>query len=159
SARFRSGGNIDIRLSFKLQFLDRAARVLIYGVEIRSVIVNRFIFVSDVGDVHRLVDVGHVLRNIDNSGTQDRLANVTDVNEIVVSGANVEFDVQMAGEGPAFVNYFCFRGQWRPTSIAATDTPGHPARPPFITGSPDPAVIRQPDPTSIMVSGPPEILV
>src|ERR1700704_2039455 len=65
----------------------------------------------------------------------------------------------MASERPAFIDHFCFRRKWRPTSIAAPEAPGDPGGAPFVTGSPDPAVIGQPDPASIMVSSPPEILV
>src|SRR6184192_4551242 len=79
--------------------------------------------------------------------------------DLVIPRTDIKLDVEMAGERPAFVNYFCFRRQWRPTSVTATEAPGDPGRAPFITGSPDPAVIGQPDPASIMVSGPPEILV
>src|SRR6202011_1028064 len=86
-------------------------------------------------------------------------ADVANVYEIVIARANVEIDVQMASQRPAFIDHFCFRRQWRPTSITATEAPGHPGWAPFITGSPHPAVIGQPDPAPIMVSGPPEILV
>ena len=132
---------------------------MIHYLEIRPVIVNRLVFLSDVRDVHRLIDVGDVLVHIDNAGTQDWLADVANVHKIVIPRADVELDVQMARERTAFVNDFGFRRQRRPAAITATKTPRHPSRAPFVAGNPQPAYIGKPDPTSVVISSPAEILI
>ena len=56
-----------------------------------------------------MVDVGDVLRNIDDARAQDWLTDVTNVDEIVIPRTDVELDVELAGERSAFVNNFGLR--------------------------------------------------
>ena len=163
SAGFRHGGEVYIRVALNGQALNRPAGPLIDDIDVGAVIVNGAVVISDVGHVHRLVDVSDVLRWSEDALAQNRLTDVAYIDEVVVSGADIELDIHLARDGTALIDGFVRGRQRRPSDILVAGAPGNPSRTPFhifvTTGNPDPALTLKTRPASVVVGGPTEVFV
>src|SRR5437588_14220 len=89
----------------------------------------------------------------------NRLDYVANVEEILTGRTDVELDVYLPHERSAFVNHFGFWRQWRPSGVAAAESPRDPRRAPFIARPPNPAIIGEPYPAAIVIRCPTKIFV
>lgn len=90
---FHRGIRIDVLLAFEFQTLNGATRLRAERVVIGTVIINNVVGGGDVGHVHRLVDVSNVLGRREDAITQDRLADVTNIDKVVVGRPDIVFDI------------------------------------------------------------------
>src|SRR4029077_1287008 len=132
------------------------------NVNIRAVIIDHVVLNGDIGHVHRVIDVGNVLRRREDAIPQDRFTDKPNVTKIVIFRADIEFDIDASADWLSFINNA--RTAWRqrrPADLVATCSPRDPGRSPIQIAprEPDPAVISQPRPPPIMVGGPAEVLV
>ena len=131
-------------------------------VVIRTIIIHDVVPNGNVGHVHSVVDIGDVLRRCEDAIAQDRLTDKTNIDEVVILGTDIKFDIRLCANRLSLVNNSrAARWQRRPADIIPTCSPRNPRRTPvqIAAGEPDPAVIGQARPAPIMVSGPAEILV
>src|ERR1700682_1161321 len=129
---------------------------------IRPVVITHLVLVSDVGHVHGLVDVSNVLPHVHDPIAQDRLADVANLDKVVVGWADIEIDIDTSADWLAFVNNSgASRRQGRPADVITAGTPGNPGRTPveIAAGKPDPAVISQAGPPSIVIGRPAEVFI
>ena len=162
SAGFGGCRKIGRRLPLDAEPLNRPVRVRAQHLVIRPIIVDHIILNRDVGDVHRVIDVGDVLHSRSDVIAQDRFTDVADLAEIVIFRTDIVLNVHLRTYGPALINDTRSAGrQRRPADIITTGSPGDPCGAPvqILSGKPDPAIIRKIRPATIMISGPAEILV
>ena len=159
---FSSGGQITRSLPLDSEPLNGPARVFVNDVVIRAVIIDHIVLNVDVGHVHRIRDVGNVLRWWKDAVPQNRFTDKTNVAKVVILRADIVFDVHTGTDGLSFIDDVrTARGQGRPANVIATGSPRHPSRSPIqiATRNPDPAVVRQIRPATIMIGRPTEIFV
>ncbi len=162
SSGFSRGGQISGSLPLDSESLDRPARVCADHVKIRAVIIDHIVLNGDVGHVHRVTDIGNVLRRRKDAVPQDRFTDKANVAEVVIFRADIEFDVHAGADGLSFINDA--RPAWRqrrPANVVATGSPRDPRRSPIQIASrkPRPAVIGEIRPATVVIRCPTEILV
>ena len=152
---------ISIAIALHLQALNRASRVTAERIVIGPVIGISRVRVGDVRHIHRLADVEDVLVRCVKPFPQERLSDITDIDEVVIRRADIEIYVDACVDRSAFINQLAPAARWqrRPADIIATRAPRNPGRSPFTTRHPEPAAVLQPDPASVVISGPTEIFV
>jgi hypothetical protein len=106
------------------------------------------------------------LRPLVNAFAQNRFADVTNVDEIVVVGADIEINVHAPADPCTERNCDSSSSAWRqrsPADVIAARAPGDPGRAPFeifiATRDPDPATPGKAHPATIMVGSPAEVFV
>src|SRR5205823_9573760 len=159
---FSRGGQISRSLPLDRQPLNRPGRVRANDVVIRTVIIDHVVLNVDVGHVHRISDVRNILRRRKDSISQDRFTDETHVTKIVILRTDIVFNVHARADWLPFVNDAqpAWR-QRRPANVIATGSPRDPGRSPIKIASrkPDPAVIGETRPATIVVGGPAEVFV
>jgi hypothetical protein len=91
-------------LSLDAQALNGSSRVRIQHVVIRAVIINYIILNGDVGHVHRVVDIGNILRWRKDTISQDRLTDKTNIAEVVILRSDIELDIYLAADWLSLIN-------------------------------------------------------
>jgi hypothetical protein len=117
---------------------------------------------GDVRDVHRVVNVSHILNARSDVIAQDRFTDVADLAKVVIFRADIELDVHLRTNRSSRINDARTAGrQRRPANIIATRPPRDPCGTPvqIFSGKPGPTVIREIRPAAIMIGGPAEILL
>jgi hypothetical protein len=159
---FSCGRQISRSLTLYSEPLNRPARVCAHNVNIRPVIIDHIVLNVDVGHVHRVSDVGDVLRWRKDPIPQDRFTDKTNVTEVVILRTDIELDIHPGANRLSFVNEArTARGQRRPANVIAAGPPRDPGRSPIQIAprKPEPTVIGEICPATIMISGPAEIFV
>jgi hypothetical protein len=155
-------GKISGGLPLDREPLNRPARVRTNHVVIRAVIINHIVLNGDVGHVHRVGDVGNVLRRGKEAIPQDRFTDKANVTEVVILRADIELDVHAGPDRLSFIDDArTARRQRRPANVVATGSPRDPGRSPVQVAprEPEPAVIGEIRPATIVVGCPAEIFV
>src|SRR5437660_8735063 len=160
--RFNCCGQISGGLPLDGEPLNRPARVSVNHVVIRAVIINHIILHRDVGHVHGVGDVGNVLRRRKDAVPQNRLTDKTNITEVVIFRPDIELDIHGCADWLSFINDT--RTAWRqgrPADVIATGPPRNPGRSPIQIASrePEPSVVRQVRPATIVIGRPTEIFV
>jgi hypothetical protein len=159
---FSRGRQISRSLTLYSKPLDRPARVRTHNVNIRPVIIDHIVLNGDVGHVHCVADVGNVLRWGKDPIPQNRFTDKTNVTKVVILRADIELDIHPGADRLSFINDT--RTAWRqrrPADIIAAGPPRDPGRSPveIAPREPNPAVIAEIRPATIMVGGPAEVFV
>jgi hypothetical protein len=116
----------------------------------------------DVCDVHRVIDVSHVLHWRRDVIAQNRFTNVANLAKVVILRTDIELDVHLRTNGLAGINDpWAARRQRRPANVIAACPPGDPCRTPIkiLARKPDPSIIGKVRPAAVVVRSPAEIFV
>ena len=150
--------HVDIDVPFQTKSLHRLATLRAHLVEVRSFVDDGRVFVSDVGDVGRLIDEGHIAFGREDGGLDSLRAEFSCRNKTILVGTDVVIIIGPIVDAGALIESR-FRRQRRPTNVIAALSPGDPGRRPFITRHPNPADSAQARPASVVISRPTEWLL
>ena len=131
-------------------------------VDIRPIVVNDFVLNGDVGDIYRLINVSDVAARRVDVAAQNRLAYETNIDKIIVSWTNIEFDIDASANRSAFIdNSAAARRQRSPANLIAAGAPGNPGRSPFQIAArePNPSKIFDLRPATVVISRPTKVFI
>ena len=123
-SRFGSDGQIGSSLALNCEPLNRPARVRANDVVVRAIIIDHVVLNSDVGDVHRVTDVGNVLCWRKDSIAQHRFTDKTHVTKVVILRSDIVFDIDPSADRLSLINNS--RPAWRQRCPADVVAPGSP---------------------------------
>ena len=150
----------DVRLTLQGETLNRTGRILVHAIEVGPMVIHNRVVIGDVSHVHGPINDRDVLLWLNDPPTQDRFADIADVNKVVVERPNIKCQVDLASNGVSFVN--AFSSHWRqrrPADVITARPPGDPRWPPFVSGHPDPPVIDQLSPAPIVIGRPAKVFI
>ena len=134
--------HIDIDLALEPQPLDRLLTARAYFIVARTLIYDRRVVVSDVGDVGRLIDDGHVALGRNHGALRARRAELPCFNEAILLRADVVITVRPIVNAGAAIEAR-FGRERRPADIVVALAPGDPGRRPFVAGTQTQPTLRK----------------
>src|SRR5262249_46522662 len=149
--------DIDLQVALTSKSLHGLATYRAHFIVTRTLVHDRRVVVSDVGDVGRLIDDRHIALGWDNRGLDPLRAKFSARNEAILVGTDIVVTVGPIVDAGALIESR-FRWQGRPANVIVTLAPRNPRRRPFISGNPDPTDAAQTRPTSVVISGPAKCL-
>ena len=149
--------DVNTGVAFQAKALHRLAALRAHFVIIRSLIHDRRVVVSNVGDVGRLINNSQVALWRHDRGLDSLRTEFSGRNEGILVRTDVVIVIRPIVDAGALIESR-FRGQRRPADVIVALPPRNPSRCPLLARNPNPADAAQTRPTSVVISGPPEWL-
>jgi len=146
---------IDIDLSLQTQTLDRLLAARAQLPIIRTLVYDRGVVVSNIGNVGCLINDRDVALARHHRALDLLCPEFARWHEAILVGTDVVIVISPIVNAAAAIEAR-FRRERRPADVFIALAPGNPSRRPFIAGHPNPADIAQPRPASIMIRCPTE---
>ena len=149
--------HVNTEVAFQAKSLHRLAALRAHFVIIWSLIHDRRVVVSDIGDVGGLIDNGHVALWREDRGLGSLRAEFSCRNKTILIRTDVVIVIGPIVDAGVLIESR-FRRQRRPADVIVALSPGNPGRGPLIARNPNPTNAAQTRPASVVIGCPTEWL-